>query len=793
MAMVMGGGAVAAEPATRTLPIRGQALLDAMRTTPLPPLPREVHLSPDGGKLLYAEAVYPPPYGVGYVDHLGEQPKWTLWMHDLATGKRIALQWPTAGPAEAELQAFRMGRRLAPRWSADGRQVALLEQRPEQRVLWVFASDGGELMGRHALPDAPAGVATAESVVDWRWCAESGEVVLGLEPGTSGYQPYARPKQDGIRWDWIMSRDQRDADAIRDAVPARAIRIVEMDLDRGTTVERRPRAAGAGFRIERERGSDPWYPGPLNWQFDTADRVLVGMRDPRLAQWDDGEFRWRLDAGEPTALALQDAHSTVYAFDVKTGAVRNALRLGSGRVASVTRDADGESLVVVQGTPATANWPMEGAWGELSWRRPDGRDGSAAAVVSAASRVFASDRAGTVYHYDPLLLQLTEISSTGAKAPLGLPGLSITHCDVSADGRRIAAVFEGANTPPQVQVWDVDARAWQAVARPGAQWRNPAGITVEHLTWRSGDDVFDVDGFLIKPADFDPARRYPMLVLLKGGHTMRTVRFADRFDPMLGGGRGVGGPPAAIYAQAGYLVFMPNHRGSEGAGVAANRAHVGHYGAHVERDVFTGIDRLVDKGWVDPQRLGVIGHSHGGDEAYYAIAHSHRFKAALINDSHVPMPEFFVPNYESGRSVLRRTYGQDIMTRMLGADPVRQPWANPDDIRTPLLLRWAARRGPNALERLDFDNGWAMSGMVMTHRMVHALRSHDVPVEVIIDQDDHQVENPHYMLEWQSRLLQWFDYFVQDKGPNPQPAMESPFDYTEDLRKIEAAAAPLSQ
>jgi len=73
--------------------------------------------------------------------------------------------------------------------------------------------------------------------------------------------------------------------------------------------------------------------------------------------------------------------------------------------------------------------------------------------------------------------------------------------------------------------------------------------------------------------------------------------------------------------------------------------------------------------------------------------------------------------------------------------------------------------------------------------MVHALRSHDVPVEVIIDQDDHQVENPRYMLEWQSRLLQWFDYFIQGKGPNPQPAMDSPFDYSEDLRKIEAAAA----
>src|SRR3546814_3199440 len=50
--------------------------------------------------------------------------------------------------------------------------------------------------------------------------------------------------------------------------------------------------------------------------------------------------------------------------------------------------------------------------------------------------------------------------------------------------------------------------------------------------------------------------------------------------------------------------------------------------------------------------------------------------------------------------------------------------------------------------------------------LIHALRRDGVPIEVVIDQDEHQVENPKYMLEWQSRLLQWFDFFIQGKGPN---------------------------
>ncbi len=792
----------AANAAEAVLPIRGEQLLTAMRSTPLPPLPQEVFLSPAGEKVLYIEALHLPPYGVGYSDRLSANPTWTLWLQDIAKATRIPLPLTGDLASSADLDVFRIGRRLAPRWSADGSQVALLEQRNGNLALLVFATEHTALATRITLPALSATDDAKESVTDWHWDAAMGQVLLGLEAIPAGYQRDGKPKREKIAWTWILSRDQVAVDGQADTVPARPNRIVAIDLRNGQVEQVYPRRAAdiGAVALERERGEDPWTPGQLNWRFEKDGAAWVRLRDPIVAGLNDAKLRWQLREGDPEVARYRDARSSVYVVGRDGSPAVLLPATGVGRIASVTADSGGKSQVIVQGTAATSNWPMHGDWGELSWHDRDDGEGDSAgnssvkpasAVMPLDSWIFAADRPGVVYQYDPLLLTLSEIPrSTMQPVALGLPGLAITHCDVSVDGTHIAAIFEGANTPPQVHVWDSRTRRWALISAPGVEWRNPAGITVEHLNWRSRDDVHEVDGFLIKPPHFDPEKRYPMLVMLAGGNALSTARFSDRFDPMYGGGRAVGGPPGAIYASAGYLVLLANHRGTEGAGVAANRAFVGQYGRHLDLDVFAGIDMLVARGWVDPDRLGVIGHSHGGDEAYYSISHSARFKAALINDSDILMPELFVPYHEGNVDVLRPWYGADIMTRMIGNDPVLRPWADPDAIRTPLLLRWAARNGPNALKRIDLGSGWDQYGVssATTYRLLYSLRKNGVPIEVLIDQDEHQVENPKYMLELQSRLLQWFDFFVLGKGADPIPAMVSPFDYAEDMRIIEAKA-----
>jgi hypothetical protein len=74
---------------------------------------------------------------------------------------------------------------------------------------------------------------------------------------------------------------------------------------------------------------------------------------------------------------------------------------------------------------------------------------------------------------------------------------------------------------------------------------------------------------------------------------------------------------------------------------------------------------------------------------------------------------------------------------------------------------------------------WAMTEMLYT-----ALRRNGVPIEIIEDHDSHWLSMAKYTVEYQSRLLQWFDYFLLGKGENPIPAMASPFDYSEELKRL---------
>ena len=123
----------ATEASQRVLPIRGEARLNAIRTTPLPPLPRQVSISPDGSRVLVVEASHKPPYKSFTIS---DNVDWTVWIHDVRRQKRFALPLdratfdtvrmgdtptPGAGPGGGKKQ-------VQVRWSEDGGRVAFVSQ-----------------------------------------------------------------------------------------------------------------------------------------------------------------------------------------------------------------------------------------------------------------------------------------------------------------------------------------------------------------------------------------------------------------------------------------------------------------------------------------------------------------------------------------------------------------------------------------------------------------------------------------------------------------------------------------
>jgi dipeptidyl aminopeptidase/acylaminoacyl peptidase len=138
---------------------------------------------------------------------------------------------------------------------------------------------------------------------------------------------------------------------------------------------------------------------------------------------------------------------------------------------------------------------------------------------------------------------------------------------------------------------------------------------VEEL-WVESADGTKVQGWLVKPPGFDPAKQYPLILHIHGGpHAMYNVAFNFSFQQL---------------AAAGYLVLYTNPRGSTGYGTDFGNAIDNAYPSVDFDDLMAGVDAVLARGWVDPSRMYVTGVSGGGVLSSWIIGHSDRFAAAAV-------------------------------------------------------------------------------------------------------------------------------------------------------------------
>jgi len=144
--------------------------------------------------------------------------------------------------------------------------------------------------------------------------------------------------------------------------------------------------------------------------------------------------------------------------------------------------------------------------------------------------------------------------------------------------------------------------------------------TAEVVSWRSQDGAV-IEGTLHKPADFDPAKKYPLLVMIHGGPTGISL---PTLSP------DVYAYPMQIFLAKGALVLQPNYRGSAGYGAHFRALNVRNLGVGDMWDVMSGVDSLIAKGFVDTTRMGAMGWSEGGYISAFLTTHTDRFKAISV-------------------------------------------------------------------------------------------------------------------------------------------------------------------
>ncbi|HTA78490.1 MAG TPA: prolyl oligopeptidase family serine peptidase, partial [Terracidiphilus sp.] len=139
----------------------------------------------------------------------------------------------------------------------------------------------------------------------------------------------------------------------------------------------------------------------------------------------------------------------------------------------------------------------------------------------------------------------------------------------------------------------------------------------ESLAWTS--DSFQVQGWLMLPKDYDPAKKYPLIVQVHGGPASAvTARWGAR-----------GGLSAQAFSAMGYFVLQPNPRGSYGQGEAFAQANRKDFGYGDLKDILAGVDAVLAKYPVDANRVGLTGWSYGGFMTMFAVTQTNRFKAAV--------------------------------------------------------------------------------------------------------------------------------------------------------------------
>jgi dipeptidyl aminopeptidase/acylaminoacyl peptidase len=197
--------------------------------------------------------------------------------------------------------------------------------------------------------------------------------------------------------------------------------------------------------------------------------------------------------------------------------------------------------------------------------------------------------------------------------PLGVSGDGLMMGVSKSNANEIALVESSFENPPEV--WAGRLTDLRQITHINDNVK-PVWGKAEPVEWEN--EGFHVQGWLLLPAHYDPAKKYPLIVEVHGGPSSAVI---PRWP-------GVGYGPVPFSA-LDYFVLMPNPRGSYGEGEKFTQANRKDFGYGDLRDILAGVDAVEKKYPIDDHRVGLTGWSYGGFMTMFAVTQTHRFRAAV--------------------------------------------------------------------------------------------------------------------------------------------------------------------
>jgi len=523
-----------------------------------------------------------------------------LWLVRVATGESFQL---TRGKKSCD----------GAEWSPDGRWLAFVTEReqtailPEEQQKEAKADEGKEPKKEEKKDTGASGKPAARQI--WLISPDGGEA----------WQLTEHPANiDGFRW----SRDGKAIAFEASGVESKSEKdrkekfsdyeVYEQDFKQSQlwTVDVAAATAAGYLPVKAHQVT---HDASLNvtgfdWSPDGARIAFSATHNPMLAFFGDSDIYvadLATDTVRPVVQLDGPDNSPLFSPDGRQIAFATALAqpyffYANGHIATVNVES---ALAHPAKTPAdvtdlTAKFDEDSSiieWG------PDG-------IYFDAQQKTASH----VFRLDPKTHQITRLTAPDA---WNAYGASFTR-----DFQTMAVVAEDATHMAELYVSPVNQFSPRKLTDMTAQVKDWKLGTAEVISWKSKDGAA-IEGILRKPADYDPTRKYPLLVVIHGGPTGVSV-------PTLSPGDGT--YPVQLLLSRGALVLQPNYRGSAGYGAAFRALNVRNLGVGDMWDVMSGVDSLIARGIVDPDKLGSMGWSQGGYISAFLTTNTDRFKAISV-------------------------------------------------------------------------------------------------------------------------------------------------------------------
>lgn len=251
--------------------------------------------------------------------------------------------------------------------------------------------------------------------------------------------------------------------------------------------------------------------------------------------------------------------------------------------------------------------------------------------------------------------------------------------------------------------------------------------------WWEGANGAQIQGHLVKPPGFNPSRKYPAIVLIHGGPQGAWAdSWSYRWNPQ-------------IFASRGYVVLMPNPRGSSGFGQQFVEEISQDWAGKVYTDIMNGVDELAALPFVDASRMGAAGGSYGGYMVNWILGHDNRFRALVshaglynLESMYGVTEELFFPEWEMGGT----------------------PWDNPE-----LYEKWSPHRfaknfkTPTLISHGELDYRVPIGEGLM---LFTTLQRRGIPSKLVYFPDEgHWVLKPQNSKLWFQTVGDWFDQWLK--------------------------------